>query len=174
MKRIIALSAIVLGLVMCGCENMVPDSSVAGELVQEKQNVEVKTEKNQACKTVISETEYDFDGDGNDDSVVLMTSAEADDGELLWDDTNTWCIYAEINGQLYEFYDKKLSTGKVSYSVFENKNGKPVVTVIEETSASYRITEYIYEKDGFTMSAVFSEEDINLIDSSFDYLTVDE
>ena len=172
MKKLIALSALALALLVCGCNNLVEDTSTANNLVQKNITVEDGVKVNEACKTVVSETEFDIDGDGRMDKIKLLTSAEEDDGELLLDDSNDWAVYAEINGKNYELLNKKISQGGVKYNIFQNKDRKTVITVTEETTASYIVAKYTYEKEAFNKVVMIGEENINFIASSVDYTDI--
>jgi len=174
MKKIIMLSALTISLLTCGCSNLVPDKSTAKDLIHEKEVVAPQVEKSEECKTVISQTEFDIDRDGKDDMVSLLTSAETDDGEILWDDSNKWCVYVDIGGKTYELLNKSVSTGKVSYNLYQNKNGKNIIAVTEETGASLKITEYTFDGEGFSQKVAFLQEDVNMIGSSFEYTNVNE
>ncbi len=159
MKRFFVIFMIVCAA--AGCTNGVQKSSGT-----DKAEVTAVSEKSVECTTVVSSTEVDINKDGTEDTVSLTTSAEKAGDEIIWDDSNIWCVYADIGDKTYELLNKRISAGKVSYNIYENSSEKYVITVTEESTASYIVTEFTFDDDKLQKKTVIDENGINLVAAS--------
>lgn len=117
-------------------------------------------------KTTVSEYSFDINKDGEDDTVTLAVSAESEKGKILWEDLHDWLLNVNISGKDYVLYDGKVSLGNVYYNVFERTDGDVVISVTEESTATYSVTEYTYTDKGFEKTECVKEEGINFMTSS--------
>ncbi len=125
---------------------------------------------------VASDFTGDLDGDGTNEKIVLVTSAERDkDGEFFWNDGQQWALY--IDGKEdYLLYNQYLSTGFPYFEVsdYYMKDGtKTQIKLIVSTGASFSVSNYGFsESDGGYAKAVIydtanvTEGGINRIFSS--------
>ncbi len=118
------------------------------------------------CKTVVGEYCFDINKDGNEDGIRLAVSAEKENGEIMWDDLHDWLLTVSIGDEDYVLYDGRVALGSVYYNVFERTNGEIVISVTEESTAKYSVTEFVYTGKGFQRSEAVKEEGINFMTSS--------
>ncbi len=119
---------------------------------------------------VYSKAEFDFDRDGIDDTVRLLTSATVENGELLGDDGNEWQLVVETENGAFLLYDSYIQLGSAEIDIgeiyFENPEGLIILTLT--TGASKSITHYTFRDGAFYEELVYttdglSEYGINLI-----------
>ncbi len=158
MKKLI-ITAIMALCVLTGCTN--PPAPT-----EQKEVLKAGAVVNPECETVVDEYTGDLDGDGEEDSIAIYTSAMEEDGELMFDDMNTWCVIATIGGDAYDLFCDDVSIGEVSYNVYENAEGKLIISVIEQSTAKYTITQYSVETDGLVKTQVIDEQGINMMSYS--------
>ncbi len=113
----------------------------------------------------VSEYVGDIDGDGTDEKVVLMTSAERnEDGEFLWNDGQNWALYVDGKAD-YLFLKEYLNTGNVYFEVsdYYMKNGaKPKLNVIVSTGAGFSLKSYEFSEldEGYVEESVYSTKEV--------------
>lgn len=133
-------------------------------------NIE-ETENNENLKSVsasglpdlsgwseVSHYSGDTDGDGDNESVVLMTSAERDsNGEIIWNDGQNWVMYVEDNGQNFVLLNKYIQAGNVYFEVLDyyQKDGiEPKINTIISTGTGFSIYSYAFD----AQKSVYTEE----------------
>ncbi|MBO4940669.1 MAG: hypothetical protein J6D15_00425 [Clostridia bacterium] len=93
----------------------------------------------------------DTDGDGSDENVVLLTSAEYDeDGEFFWNDGQNWALFVEDRGENYLLLNEYLNAGSVYFEVLDlymEEGTKPQINVIVSTTSGFSLTSYAFSKD---------------------------
>ena len=91
----------------------------------------------------------DFDGDGEDETAVLIADVTLDAGGApLWEDGHRWQLYVEEgDGKVTRLYAKFLPRGKVTAEVGVPSAGKELYIVVIEQSPE-RIGVYEYEYRG--------------------------
>ena len=91
----------------------------------------------------------DFDGDGEDETAVLMSDVTLDDGGApLWEDGHRWQVYVEeADGRITRLYAKFIPRGRVIADVGVPAAGKELYIVVVEHSPE-RIGVYEYEYRG--------------------------
>lgn len=110
----------------------------------------------------VSEYVGDINGDGEEEKVVLATSAEYNkDGEFLWNDGQNWALYVNANDSDYLFLKEYLNTGSVYFEVsdYYMKNGaEPKINVIVSTGAGFSMKSYGFSaaEGGFVEEEVYS------------------
>ncbi len=132
----------------------------------EKQNgklIKSGAKKDPACSTVVYEYEGDIDLDGEDDSIVSYTSAEKEDGEIVWDDGQSWNVIATINGRSYELYSGYINVGQVSFNVYRDEQDEPVITLTKHATAEYSVKQYKLTADGLLETVVIEDTGVNML-----------
>ena len=91
----------------------------------------------------------DFDGDGEDETAVLMSDVVLDGrGVPLWEDGHRWQVYVEEpDGRVTRLYAKFVPRGRVTADVGVPAAGKELYIVVVE-HAPDRIGVYEYEYRG--------------------------
>jgi hypothetical protein len=91
----------------------------------------------------------DFDGDGQDETAVLISDVTLDNGGApLWEDGHRWQIYVEeSDGTVTRLYARFVPRGKVTADVGVPSAGKELYIVVVEHSPE-RMGVYEYEYRG--------------------------
>lgn len=106
--------------------------------------------------------------DGQTASVKLYTSAQKDEnGELMWDDGNTWLLEAEINGDYYPLINKYIQLGKVNFTAGEDENGNASITAVISTGTGVTVEKYTYNGSAFEGQTVYTSGILNVKGSTF-------
>lgn len=106
--------------------------------------------------------------DGQTASVKLYTSAQKDEnGELMWDDGNTWLLEAEINGDYYPLINKYIQLGKVNFTAGEDENGNASITAVISTGTGITVEKYTYNGSAFEGQTVYTSGILNVKGSTF-------
>ncbi len=113
----------------------------------------------------IRSCEYDFDSDGNMDTVTLYSNAQTDHaGKIMWDDFHQWLLEAELSsGEFYTLFDSSVSTGQLYFEVSEIYNDEvlPSVVTFLTTGSSLDIERFIFDGESFVKTNIYSTEDIS-------------
>jgi hypothetical protein len=91
----------------------------------------------------------DFDGDGKDETAVLISDVTLDAGGApLWEDGHRWQLYVqEEGGEITRLYARFVPNGKVTADVGVPPAGKELYIVVTERAAD-RMGVYEYEYRG--------------------------
>lgn len=91
----------------------------------------------------------DFDGDGEDETAVLISDVTLDNGGApLWEDGHRWQLYVEeSDGKITRLYAKFIPRGRVTADVGIPSAGKELYLVVVEHSPD-RMGVYEYEYRG--------------------------
>ena len=91
----------------------------------------------------------DFDGDGEDETAVLISDVALDNGGApLWEDGHRWQLYVEeSDGKVTRLYAKFVPRGRVTADVGVPSAGKELYIVVVEQSPD-RMGVYEYEYRG--------------------------
>lgn len=123
--------------------------------------------------SVLNKYETDLNSDGVNDTVTLYTDAEKIDGEIYFNDGNTFSLIVAdgSDGGCYELFNDYVQLGNVHFQVADYfKDGKalPVITVYESTGAVLKIMNFSFESEkGFLKEKIYdssekSDSGINL------------
>ncbi len=183
MKKIKTLFILMLMLMaLSGCNKNNP--------VTEKPHTELGVEtKNEIIKAgeipkdvlgwnEVSSYVGDIDGDGADEKIILITSADRDtDGEFLWNDGQNWALYVDDREEDFLLYNQYLSTGYPYFEIsdYYMKDGaEPKIKLVVSTGASFAVTNYEFSKadNGYVKTVIYdtakvTEGGINRRFSSF-------
>ncbi len=93
----------------------------------------------------------DVDGDGADEDVILMTSAERGvDDEIIWDDGQDWILYVKDRDISYVLLNKYVQAGNVYFEVLDyytNNGAEPRINVIVSTGAGFNLNSYSFDNE---------------------------
>lgn len=105
---------------------------------------------------------------GNTATVFLYTSAEKDeDGNYIWDDSNSWVLEVESKNEYYTLLNKRVQLGSVNFLSGDNESGESVITVIVNTTTGLTVEKYTYNGNSFEGETVYNSGVLNVRGSSF-------
>ena len=117
--------------------------------------------------TVVSEYETDLTGDSQPDKLTIYTSAEFADGEILWDDGQSWIAEVQdAQGGYYTLLSSYVSNGCVYAEVAEDAERDKTVTLIVTNGSGLSLKRYDYSSSGFMERRVVEDAGANVIYSS--------
>ena len=117
--------------------------------------------------TTVSEYETDLTGDGQPDKLIIYTSAEFADGEILWDDGQSWVAEIEdAQGGYYTLMNSYVSNGCAYAEVSEDAERDKTVTLIVTNGAGLSLKRYEYSSSGFMERRIIEDSASNVIYSS--------
>ncbi len=159
MKRFLMVMLALTLLTASGCKKNTDDGvmePVATESKKEVKNtISISDEMNiQKDWTIMGEYEFDVTGDGSDDRIILATSAQNDDGEMMWDDVQDWTLTVVSADGAYNLYSKKIS-GAMYFEVNEvyiKDDSVPAISAYIFSGSDREIRNYVF-RDG-----VFEED----------------
>ncbi|MBQ9757873.1 MAG: hypothetical protein IJW15_05635 [Clostridia bacterium] len=154
-KALIAVFVSVMLLSACGTNNKnVQNGEISSTETPDKQQEVILADTLPEELSLWHEvTRYtgDTDGDGSDENVVLLTSAEYDeDGEFFWNDGQNWALYVEDRGETYLLLNEYLNAGSVYFEVLDfymEDGAQPGINVIVSTSSGFSLTSYTFSED---------------------------
>lgn len=126
----------------------------------------------------VSAYEFDFTGDGKADTITLSVSAQTQNGEILWDDSQEWALEAQdAEGHYYTLVDQRIGMGNVYYEVAEiyrEDKAVPAVTAFITTGSGFDVRQYVYTGSGFEENIIYSSQQmekdgVNTMYSSIPY-----
>lgn len=101
-------------------------------------------------------------------TITLYTSAQKEDGEILWDDSQKWLVeVSDGNGGYYTLYDQYVTNGSVYYDISEKESGEKLINVYTMTSAGTTIMQYTYSDEKFTEKTVYNSGSVNRMFATF-------
>ena len=120
--------------------------------------------------TVVSEYETDLTGDSQPDKLTIYTSAEFADGEILWDDGQSWIAeIADAQGGYYTLLSSYVSNGCVYAEVAENMEHDKTVTLIVTNGSGLSLKRYEYSSSGFMERRIVEDAGLNVFYSSIPF-----
>lgn len=178
MKKIIGIAAIAAALALSGCESTADLVSEKTPEVSAPAVSPLPSEKPEEPKTTIPLTstlkmtnDWTIMGDcnislteaGKKDRIVLATSAKNKNGEMQWDDMQSWTLAVISEQGAYNLFTAKMQ-GIVFFEVnecFVRGVSTDVVTAYVFSGTDREVRNYFYdaEKDLFTEEIAFSTTD---------------
>lgn len=117
--------------------------------------------------SVIKKYRCDLFETGENAEIILYTSAQTENGEILWNDDQNWVLeVSDGEGGYYTLLEKYISNGNIYFDVNELESGEKAVTVFIKTGAGFEIKQYTYGKNGFVEATLYNSGLINNIYSS--------
>lgn len=152
-------------LAACLMSACAPQSANEPEQKDTPTNATVRHEISDSVATdgynALSECEFDFDGDGEDDTLTLYTTAEVENGEILYDDGQHWMLVCETAEGAFNLYDEYIQLGAAEIDVGEIYNDDPekLIILTLTTGAGKTIIHYTFRDGGFSEEQVYSTDD---------------
>lgn len=119
--------------------------------------------------TLLDESIFDFDKDGQEDKISMYTAAERDEtGEIAWDDGQKWMIVAHSFEKDYILFDDYVQLGSIDFFVYTIDDNFYIDTM-QVGTASLTHKTYAYDKEvkRFKMAIQYSASgNVNMIHSS--------
>ena len=143
-----------------------------GEEVEPKTKIAISQELKMTNDwTILGDYDFEIIQKGREDRIVLATSAKAQGGEMMWDDTQYWSVavllddndgdgkkdgaynlfFARIQGQVYMEVNEAFINGLVT----------PMVTVYVFSGTDRQVINYIYDGEFFVENIEFTTKDFS-------------
>lgn len=104
--------------------------------------------------------------DGDKSNVSVYTSAQTEDGEIIWDDGQQWAVEVrDGSGGYYVLMDRYINNGSVYFEVLDI-DGAKVINIYTKTTAGTDIKQYTYSGGGFTETTLYSSGAANTLYST--------
>jgi hypothetical protein len=89
----------------------------------------------------------DLDGDGRNETVVLVANISLHDDRPAWNDGQAWQAYViDSKGERTDLYRQFIQLGNVSLAVSERRDGGTPAVLLAENSANHiRVIEFHYQ-----------------------------
>ncbi len=167
-KLLFVFILIVLAFSGCNKNTDVSENHITEPSVESKTEV-IKSEEVSADIldwNEVSKFTGDLDGDGADENIMLVTSAERDkDGKFLWNDGQNWALYIDDREEDFLLFNQYLSAGYPYFEVsdYYTKNGaEPKIKLIISTGASFSVANYEFSKtdNGYKKNIIYDTAEI--------------
>jgi hypothetical protein len=113
--------------------------------------------------SLYDQTEFDLDGDGEDEKIELhVNAAKAEDGEFAWDDGQDWLLVVKDGDVTYPLFDGWVQIGKLTFWLLESGE-KPMLILLQTGTADFTLKEFTFnsEKNGYVSETIYRPEDVN-------------
>ena len=167
-KLIFILVLVVLSFSGCKKNTEVPEnpvtepvSEIEAELIKATEIPADILELNEVCSYT-----GDVDGDGADEKILLVTSAERDrSGEFFWNDGQNWALYVDDKDKDYLLYKQYLSAGFPYFEIsdyYMNEGTETQIKLIISTGASFAVSNYTFSgtDEGYVKTVVYDTTQI--------------
>lgn len=156
MKKLFCSSLLIFLLILfifSGCSNKIEEKTPPAQTSTESsvENTEPKEESvietavGEDLKTILDSYEFDIDGDGTEEKIELMTSAERDsDGLMLWDDGQEWKLTVKKSDSEFVLFDGRIQIGMLNHQIFE-VDGKLHITYTLNATAQLEFVHFEYD-----------------------------
>lgn len=166
-KYIVLILSIVLSIFLTGCVNGDTENE-NNQIVDEskKEVISSSQEEDFSQLTLLESFNYDYDLDGTEEAINLYTSAQKNsDGEIMWDDGQIFKLIIHDDDKIFILFDEYVQLGKINYYVYL-ENDIFTITVISPRTASFTVTDYVFDKDtnSFLVNRLIEKiADINML-----------
>ncbi len=195
MKKVLALLMLASFLLVSGCDK-VSDLLVPEEDVEETVTTQTmeptstpNPEDDPQTKIPLSQminmtNDWELLGDysfeitkkGKKDRIVLGTSAEAKNGEMLWDDSQYWTVAVISEDGAYNLFSERIQ-GRVYMEVnegFVKGIVTPVITIYIFSGNDRQIRNYIFDGECFIESQEYTTKNFSTGGINNRYSTIQE
>lgn len=125
----------------------VENTSTTSSEVSKPEEAIVETRVGEDLKTVLDSYEFDIDGDGTEEKIELMTSAERDsDGLMLWDDGQEWKLTVKKTETEFVLFDGRIQIGMLNHQIFE-VDGKLHIIYTLNATAQLEFVHFEFDAD---------------------------
>jgi hypothetical protein len=170
-----ALLLVILGACQQQTNEPAPEVQETEETGSEELENESQTDTILKAKKIESypislydQTEFDTDGDGENEQVELYVNAAKDeDGEFAWDDGQNWLLVVKDGDETYPLFDDWVQLGKLSFWLLES-NGQPMIILLKTGTAEFTLQTFTFneKENGFIQKTHYNPEDVNFWYSS--------
>lgn len=122
--------------------------------------------------TTLDEFEFDFDKDGQMESIKMLTAAgRGPDGEIAWDDGQDWTLIVQDSDKDYVLVDEYVQLGRIDFNIFTIDEDFYISTYSPRTaSLTLNLYQYDRENDSFIMTSPYNTSgNVNMIKTSGGY-----
>lgn len=171
MKKYILISALLAMFAVSGCAKMPaepPQTPPDAENTQsntKKEPEKIKHEPESSADTAgynkVSEYAYDFDSDGEDDTVELLTTAQVENGEVHSDDGQNWLVTVSTADGVFTLCKEYIQLGAAELDIGEFYNEEPqkVIILTTTTGAGKSIRHFTFSDGAFYEQLVYTTDD---------------
>ncbi len=167
-KLLLVLTLVVLAVSGCNKNTNIPEKPVTEQGVENKAEIIKSTEISADILDWNEVSAYtgDLDGDGADEKISLVTSAERDrDGDFLWNDGQNWALYVDDREEDYLLFNRYLNAGYPYFEVsdYYMKDGaEPKINIIVSTGSGFSVTSYGFSKadGGYAKTVIYDTAEI--------------
>ncbi len=166
-KYIVLILSLMLSIFLAGCMNENTENE-NNQIVDEnkKEVISSSPVEDFSQLTLLESFNYDYDLDGTEEAINLYTSAQKNsDGEIMWDDGQIFKLIIHDDDQIFILFDEYVQLGKINYYVYL-ENDIFTITVISPRTASFTVTDYVFDKDtnSFLVNRLIEKiTDINML-----------
>ena len=195
MKKVLALLMVAGVLLVSGCEK-VSDLLVPEENIEETGTTQIieptptpDAEKDPQTKIPLSQMiqmtndwellgdySYEITKKGKKDRIVLGTSAQAKNGEFMWDDSQYWTVAVISEDGAYNLFSERIQ-GRVYMEVnegFVKGIVTPVITVYIFSGNDRQIRNYTFDGECFVESQEYTTKNFSTGGINNRYSTLQE
>lgn len=166
-KYIVLILSLMLSIFLAGCMNENTENE-NNQIVDEnkKEVISSSPVEDFSQLTLLESFNYDYDLDGTEEAINLYTSAQKNsDGEIMWDDGQIFKLIIHDDDKIFILFDEYVQLGKINYYVYL-ENDIFTITVISPRTASFTVTDYVFDKDtnSFLVNRLIEKiTDINML-----------
>ena len=166
-KYIVLILSLMLSIFLAGCVNENTENE-NNQIVDEnkKEVISSSPVEDFSQLTLLESFNYDYDLDGTEEAINLYTSAQKNsDGEMMWDDGQIFKLIIHDDDKIFILFDEYVQLGKINYYVYL-ENDIFTITVISPRTASFTVTDYVFDKDtnSFLVNRLIEKiTDINML-----------
>lgn len=122
--------------------------------------------------TVLDEYSFDFDNDGEEETIAMYTVAQRDSkGEIIWDDGQNWLFVVHDTDKDYVLIDEYVQLGSIDFNIFIIEEEFYIAAYSARTaSLSLKLFQYDSENDTFKLTVPYNTDgNVNMLKSSYGY-----
>lgn len=195
MKKILSLLMVTSFLLISGCEKvselLVPEETEEETVVTQtpdptetqspEDDPQTKIPLSQMIQMtndweLLGDYDYEITKKGKKDRIVLGTSAQAKNGEMMWDDSQYWTVAVISEDGAYNLFSERIQ-GRVYMEVnegFVKGIVTPVITVYIFSGNDREIRNYIFDGEYFIESQEYTTKNFSTGGINNRYSTIQE
>lgn len=142
-------------------------TSTSTEKTESKEETVSETPLSNELPTVLDSYSLDIDGDGTEEKIELLTSAErGSDGIILWDDGQEWKLTVKKKDSEYVLFHGRIQIGMLNHQIYELDERLHIAYTLNAT-AQLAFVHYEFDPDNNVFvkkdEYVTSEGNINVL-----------
>lgn len=147
-------------------EQSTPTSTSTKEIESKEETVS-ETPLSDEPRTVLDSYSLDIDGDGTEEKIELLTSAErGSDGIILWDDGQEWKLTVKKKDSEFVLFHGRIQIGMLNHQIYEVDERLHIAYTLNAT-AQLAFVHYEFDPDNNVFvkkdEYVTSEGNINVL-----------